>query len=107
MPNPRSIKRKPAAKHYPRYDADQAAKLKRFLAAFLIDARRMVARTREMAIADKYSEMTTNQLDYWVTATAVAKDLIARVNYRQRHLLDITDEQIAEVLASCRQRSQT
>ncbi len=99
MSNPRSISRGKSKMPAPRYPDDLERKIKRHLAAFLIHCQKMVSRTREIATKAGWHEPYKNQYEYWCTSVSVVRDILHNTFGKQRHLVDISDEQIDEALS--------
>lgn len=98
MPNPMRIRRERLPRGAPKYPKELQGHLYRFLASYFRDGMRMVTRSRQMARTSGYDEGLMRQLAFWEAALGVCRDMARRVKNRQRHLLEMSDTELQEIM---------
>lgn len=98
MKKPQSTRPKKLPKDYPRYDERDIKVIARYLVSFGMAARAMRQRSKEQMQNTGYEAMMVRQYEYWDASIGVVRDMITRLTHRQRHLVEVTDYQIGEVL---------
>lgn len=91
----------------PEYDDATQRKLLRFLAAYLTEAENTLEQTIKLAGEDRHLPIFANKIKYHKSQVSTIKWLVSRVYYRQRHLLELDDDQITEIVDRCVEQSQT
>lgn len=104
---PMTTKKKGQPNNAPEYDENTRTKILRFLAAALTEAELTLEQTRRTAGDDRNMPIFANKIRYHEHQVSTIKWLVYRAYCRQRHLLEMDDETVTEILTRCETQSQT
>jgi hypothetical protein len=99
MPTTRITKKDRLSKAVPFYDDKSKLTILRFLAAYLSHAENAHAAEIKMAGEQRHLPLFAGRINYWRHVQGAIKWLAARVHDRQRHLVELSDEEVAEIIA--------